>query len=227
MTRHDVTSIDEMCEFIRSTTANNCYNSIRDGRRLLLTGLALSMQWSDRVSNSHSCPINGTTNWDCDDTLPTGYPGFNGRIALRFDRSPTGFSTDVLHGSCAHGGSGGWRPSVKVWKDVSRRATDANLPGHYTEYELRIYVEDFPKLARHMEQLKTMHLLQFPDKPFLLLRDYVWIDPLQQALDDQLESIGNGSLTEHRDAFDRLLAGTGHSWAEKLKFLSKKVDSTV
>ena len=38
------------------------------------------------VSNSHDCPMDGVTNWSRSDTsLPTSYPGWCGRVWIRYD----------------------------------------------------------------------------------------------------------------------------------------------
>jgi len=43
----------------------------------------ISMRWSDNVSNSHSAPHNGVTNWDRDKEQPLGYPGWHGTMTIR------------------------------------------------------------------------------------------------------------------------------------------------
>lgn len=36
----------------------------------------IDIRYSERLSNTHDCPINGTTNWSCVNELPRGYPGY-------------------------------------------------------------------------------------------------------------------------------------------------------
>jgi hypothetical protein len=46
-----------------------------------IENLSIRLYFSERVSNSYSCPINGVTNYcDKDRDKPTGYPGWAGRI---------------------------------------------------------------------------------------------------------------------------------------------------
>jgi hypothetical protein len=47
----------------------------------LLEFTEFRLTWSDHVSNSHSCPVGGVTNWgNRDPAAPTGYPGWHGRM---------------------------------------------------------------------------------------------------------------------------------------------------
>ena len=46
------------------------------------------------VRNTHSAPMNGEQNWSASDpNIPTGYPGWNGRVWIRYkDRNTSGSS---------------------------------------------------------------------------------------------------------------------------------------
>lgn len=72
-----------------------------------------SLRWSDRVSNSHSCPHNGVTNWGGrDKTAPLNYPGWSGRFdyVVQSYKSQEGFypgSSDMWKKSRIHTGTGG------------------------------------------------------------------------------------------------------------------------
>lgn len=47
-----------------------------------ITNLNIRVNFSERCSNSHNCPINGVTNWENrDNDKPTYYPGWIGRIS--------------------------------------------------------------------------------------------------------------------------------------------------
>jgi len=37
--------------------------------------------YNDKISNTHSCPYNGVTNWGSKNDKPNGYPGWRGRIS--------------------------------------------------------------------------------------------------------------------------------------------------
>lgn len=39
-------------------------------------------RYSERLSNTHECPVIGVTNWACDKELPRGYPGYEVKYAF-------------------------------------------------------------------------------------------------------------------------------------------------
>lgn len=109
------------------------WDKIRDEFDFKITYLSLS--YSDSVSNSHSCPHNGVTNWGGRDNLkdgtpaPRGYPGFSGRIAFRVSPPPFSFSSDILKATRMHTGSGGAR-------------------GNNTfSYDVKFFLDDWPGVA--------------------------------------------------------------------------------
>lgn len=68
----------------------------------------LDLRWSDSVSNTHSCPHNGVTNWSSrDDDKPKGYPGWQGRIEYELSHDLPGFGCDLMIGTRIHTGTGG------------------------------------------------------------------------------------------------------------------------
>lgn len=91
----------------------------------LLEFTQFDVRWNPQVSNSHSCPHNGVTNWgDRDKNAPTSYPGWSGRIEwiVRWPKEWDGWylGSDLFSGGTfrtgrqrAHtgtGGGGGMRP---------------------------------------------------------------------------------------------------------------------
>jgi len=72
----------------------------------------LNIEWYDSVSNTHSCPRGGVTNWGGreywpDKTpKPTGYPGWHGRIEYQLSHD-IGFDTASMKSLGIHTGTGG------------------------------------------------------------------------------------------------------------------------
>lgn len=83
------------------------------------------MRWSESVSNTHDCPRGGVTNWWSKEDLPTGYPGWKGRIYLRQDGATFSTAFQKLDYLNIYTGSGGG--------------------GHY---EVRLFAADFPGLTK-------------------------------------------------------------------------------
>jgi len=117
------------------------------------------LQWNDCVSNSHSCPHDGVTNWspswNKDKTVPTGYPGWQGQISWlvewpkEFDSIYLGsdlFSKGTFHTGRqrAHTGTGGgggghFNKEFNTW---------CQNPS----YDFRIYASDWPGMARYYQK---------------------------------------------------------------------------
>lgn len=110
----------------------------------------IDVNYSESVSNSHSCPKNGVSNWggrelfDDGTPHPKGYPGFRGKIIFQLSHD-LGWSSDVLKNTGLHTGSGG---------------VGSNLMHHY---EFNLFLDDFPVIKAAIEEEK----IQF-DKGHLL-----------------------------------------------------------
>lgn len=84
------------------------------------------LRHSSRVSNTHSCPKSGITNFRCLPDKPMGYPGWRGRIdgsLLRDKKNNSHYPITVLlnHiGLCTGSGGGGninWGFELKIFAD--------------------------------------------------------------------------------------------------------------
>ncbi len=127
----------------------------------LLEFTEFSLRWSDSVSNSHSCPIGGVTNWGGREKMkdgspaPSGYPGWTGRVEwicawpkewdghyLGGDIFSAGsFRTGRQRAHTGTGGGGGMRYSEKHKCYVMSHG-----------YDFRIYAADWPGLTRYHEK---------------------------------------------------------------------------
>ena len=103
------------------------WDKIRDVFGIKIT--LLELKWEENVSNTHSCPFNGVTNWSREHGLPTGYPGWRGRIDFSLTVDPPGMGSDMLKGTGINTGSGGG--------------------GHQSRsYDVKFFEDDWPGLAR-------------------------------------------------------------------------------
>lgn len=128
------------------------------GSRLL--ALAFRAQYSDTVSNSHSAPLNGETNWGGKKKdVPRSYPGFHGRIWMavprgtkEIDRYNTDI-TSIMNQMRIFTGTGGygnydspfvanmlsWKGHRLFWHDIFERVD-------MYSYDFRIYLDDFSSI---------------------------------------------------------------------------------
>jgi uncharacterized C2H2 Zn-finger protein len=98
----------------------------------------LDVSWSNSVSNSHSCPRGGTTNWAGRNTLkdgspaPRGYPGWRGRIEFQLSHD-LGFGSDVFRNIGIHTGTGG----------------GSGISNNRYGYDVKFFASDWPGLEKN------------------------------------------------------------------------------
>lgn len=120
---------------LRSGCSDRQINAIRDTYWLRITYLTLD--WSDSVSNSHSCPHDGVTNWGGRDTYgdgmpkPKGYPGWSGRIEWETSHDIR-FGWGLMRSLRIHTGTGG------------------GVAGNRFGYEVKLFESDWPGLREWM-----------------------------------------------------------------------------
>lgn len=154
-----VASISELKRFIKDNWATFWINGLNNQSwRLADTDKKMhecvdiefeNVRWVDKLSNSHSCPRNGVTNWGMNKNYPTSYPGWYGRIVIKV-RPPTqkyrgkdvltdGWGSTYFDGTivCTGGGGGGRSQNNKYVT---------------YEYEVNLWADDFPGLVLAREQ---------------------------------------------------------------------------
>lgn len=123
------------------------------------------LRWNDCVSNSHSCPHDGQTNWgghQSEHGVPNGYPGWSGQIEWivewpkEFDYTYLGsdlFSKGTFHTGRqrAHTGTGGgagghFNKEFNTW---------CQKPS----YDFKLFASDWPGLARYYEKRKMWKII--------------------------------------------------------------------
>lgn len=149
---HDEMYNSEFIEIIGNPAVNIIKKNLKSKKRKLHC-LRLDVSYQSIISNSHNCPKNGMTNWHHDANKPSGYPGWEGRIWLIFDKDISGsFGGDLLQGSGLHSGTGGYGyydldPSVYIRK------------GYEKEYPLSWSVKIFEEDFQVVNKFKTIQLL--------------------------------------------------------------------
>ena len=146
-------------------------------------GLAFDMSWHESVSNTHSAPRGGVTNWGGRETFsdgspkPTGYPGWSGRVWVRYSghrRNGCYLGSDPFSGSGMHTGTGGWGAYNGPWQPActayhklrlhnnrkySRKVRGIQEPVCYS-WDCRAYASDFPELLEAFNMERAMLKLQ-------------------------------------------------------------------
>ena len=87
----------------------------------------LELEYSECVSNSHSHPRNGVSNWARVSSIPDGYPGWEGAIEFTTSHALPTHASNIMRNSGIHTGTGGGRSGNRYGYSV--RMFDADWPG--------------------------------------------------------------------------------------------------
>jgi len=153
-----------------------------------VVGLAWSVSYRDKISNTHYAPACGETNWGCKDDKPRGYPGYTGRVWLRIAKEIQRhtWGSDLFAQSCTYPGTGGGGAYDGPWKEIASERY--NKYGHkrgkdmYPEikcysWDFRFFHDDFP-LIRDMWTKNNLFNVVATGKSNIDIDQYrVWEDP--------------------------------------------------
>ena len=145
----------------------------------LLEFTRFDLRWSNSVSNSHSCPHNGVTNFSQSynrqqgKNLPEGYPGWTGRVEW-IVKWPVEWDGFYLGGDLFAKGT------FRTGRQRAHTGTGGGVGMRYSEkhkchimsfgYDFRLYAADWPGLARYMVKQQFVEVLKGQ-------RDSVAFDP--------------------------------------------------
>lgn len=113
-------------------------NKVQNVKQRVVSITFSSIRYNEQVPNSHSCPINGVTNWRGDKDKPRGYPGWYGYVNIIMDRESSGFTNRIEYSHLPgfNPGSGG-------------------VVSHGVRYDIKLFEDDFPLIKkRHQENMK-------------------------------------------------------------------------
>jgi hypothetical protein len=130
--------------------------------RAPVLGFAWDMIYG-QVSNSHSCPESGKTNWAGRmEDVPTGYPGWRGRVWLRIkENKQTSFASDLFSRTLTYTGTGGGGAYDGPFRNVAsahwlrygyKRPTNQYPEPLIYSYDYRFYDADWPLASNETGQ---------------------------------------------------------------------------
>lgn len=144
---HTATSFEEIMQWFDNN--GDCYLKLTDSSNKKIDIFNVKITYLDlnydNVSNGHSCPANGVTNWSRDPSKPLHYPGWHGRIEFRYSHELSVFSWNAMKKLAVHTGTGGGTSN-----------------GRYG-FEVRFFDDDWPNLSR----LVTFELVKNPKASFI------------------------------------------------------------
>ena len=112
----------------------------------------------DEVRNTHNCPANGKTNWGGrNPRVPTSYPGWSGRVWIRYNKAISGsepfYSTLTYPGTGGFGGySGPWeRVSSEYFKMHGHKISKDYPRPQIFSWDYSIFLDDWPCIYNNIE----------------------------------------------------------------------------
>jgi hypothetical protein len=82
-------------------------------------GFHWEVRYSKEIPNTHDCPLDGVTNWGRrDPKLPLEYPGWTGRVWIRYLRPELRWGDDSFFHTVTHTGTGGGGSYDGPWAKV-------------------------------------------------------------------------------------------------------------
>lgn len=169
---------------------DNLFKEIKNKADPTIIGLQLELQLSNKVSNSHSCPKNGVSNFMRVSDKPLYYPGLTGRIWYRTDGSDYSSFSDPVSG-LVHTGTGGYGAYSGKWTDLYKMYALVNKEKelYYCSYDCKVFGDDFPEilalLAKQIMCKESLHKRKYK---------YYWLDSKTKEKDMQIEHEYNKKL---------------------------------
>lgn len=159
-----------------------------------VVGFAWDVRYSDKVSNTHHSPEGYSQNWGSRALgIPTGYPGWSGRVWIRYASYPAnGFGSAPFEKTLTHPGTGGAGAYGGSWEKISharwnryghKNSKDAYPAIECYSWDYKFYEFDWPELARWVEKQQIWSELS--NKPLCLSHKFEWNDAAVAAADLQ------------------------------------------
>lgn len=152
--------------------------------QIKIAGFRWDIAHSDSVSNTHDCPIDGVTNWAGRvKDAPRGYPGWYGRVWIRYTNKPDSFGSDPFHATLTYPGTGGfggyngpWDAVYSAWCKHEKAFPEPQI----YSWDYRFFDQDWPNLYKNnlFEIVKQIPMAQ--------TNTWQWFDPEVEEQDDKL-----------------------------------------
>jgi hypothetical protein len=170
-----------------------CINVINDTikNESRVIGFAWEIEYKNSISNTHSCPIDGVENFRCREELPRGYPGFKGRVWIRYSHSLRSFSSDPFPQTLTYPGTGGGGAYDGLWKSICAAHYAMRTCKYTKEYnepvccswDYKIFLSDWPLISEFIQHELLMNTLT--DKTSKIKHKFVWEDEETKLADEK------------------------------------------
>ena len=186
-------TLDELAELVMAVINLTPRKSAEPAIPVKVVGFAWNITHISEVSNSHYAPINGETNWSRkENNVPTGYPGWQGRVWIRFNKYPNGFASDHFPATLTYPGTGGagayngpWSAICSAWWNThldDRKSIKYPEPECFS-WDYRFFDSDWPMLMEGYEKQRVWDILNDRDTA-IPTHNFLWEDPEVKAADE-------------------------------------------
>jgi hypothetical protein len=171
---------------------HRCYTYQGKTLKEMPTPEVVGFAWDVRhgiVSNSHSAPQSGVRNWGSDPTKPMGYPGWGGRVWIRYRKETPKFGNESFLSTLTYTGSGGFGSYDGPWAEISTAQFKNCLKFSYPEpqvysWDYRFYDSDWPLLTTNLEKQALFDTIRDSKLSGFRPHRFSWTDP-QTLSEDQ------------------------------------------
>ena len=174
---------ETMSEFAQMCidTINDKLAKSKENSKIHVVGLAMDIHHSDAVSNSHDAPLLGTGNFCRDDDAPTRYPGWRGRVWIRYSDDCRGWGSEQFEPTITHTGTGGSGSYNGTWEGIAHRYYKASIKQKKTfvspelySWDYRFFDQDFPGLDNEVLRLYNIEYKEYKKKYEHYLVEMTW-----------------------------------------------------
>lgn len=159
----------------------------RVSKKTPCVGLAWNLEWRSEVSNTHSSPKGYKSNWggreknEDGSPVPRAYPGWFGRIWIRYEPDPEFFdSSRLLEAERIYPGTGGAGSYDGIWKEIERAQYLNQIPYkkriHCYGWDVKIWDWDWPEISEVYEKERAWAALK-NEEPARPKHKFSWTDP--------------------------------------------------
>lgn len=162
-----------------------------DGNPIKVAGLAWELTHGD-VSNSHHAPLDGVTNWGGRPGTVKTYPGWSGRLWIRYSTNIKMFGSSPIEAALLHTGTGGFGSYSGPWEKICKqmfkmygykyRPKNMEEPQVYS-WDMRVFDSDFPLLRDAVEKELIWHALK--GTRWTGTHQFSWNDPATVKKDEE------------------------------------------
>jgi len=131
---HEPTSLDDLARCVIAMIETHTDRKKRDVK---VAGFSWEIHYDPCISNTHYAPVGGETNWGGEKKhIPRNYPGWYGRVWIRYEKDYDMFGSDPFESTLTYPGTGG----AGEYDGPFKRKNGGAL----RSWDYRFFEDDFP-----------------------------------------------------------------------------------